>query len=316
MLVFNGENYLKYSLASIMNQNMQDYEFIIVNDKSFDNTLKLIQKIKKNDPRIKIINNKQNRGTLYSRTIALMNAQGEYIMNLDSDDLFVRSDLFNMVYKTIKTCNYDILEYLGIQSRSFNFSQDNELLINSWEKGDVILQPDVSNYPFKNTYEYRIIYGANWLRAVKTEIYKKAVKILGEKIELRVSTTDDFSYTIIIHQIASTIKKLNIFGIFYLYETNSSLQKNKFSKEGLNKGIFDNLFLIQLTFNVTKNTIEGKQNALFIYKFFISLIYKYVKNGEINKENQKYFKTIQKQFLLCNYFTEDEKKNFILLYNI
>ena len=62
MLVFNGAKYLKYSLSSIMNQNMQDYEFIIVNDKSSDNTSIILQKYGKNDIRIKIINNKQNKG--------------------------------------------------------------------------------------------------------------------------------------------------------------------------------------------------------------------------------------------------------------
>ena len=196
-----------------------------------------------------------------------MNARGEYIMNLDSDDLFVKPDLFDIVYKTIKFGDYDILEYLGIIGNSFNDSQKNGIITNIWENGDVIFQPDVSNYPFKDTYEYRIIYGANWLRAVKTEIYKKAVEILGENMELRVCTTDDFIYTIIIHQIASTIKKLNIFGVFYLSDTVSSLQKNKFSKKVFNKAVFDNLFLTQLTFNVTKNTTEGKQNALYDIKF-------------------------------------------------
>ena len=306
MLVFNGAKYLKYSLASIMNQNMQDYELIIVNDKSSDNTSIILQKYRKNDTRIKIINNKQNRGTLYSRTIALINSRGEYIMNLDCDDLYVRQDLFNKIYKTIKIGNYDILEYLGIQGNSFNVFQKNSLLINIWENGDVILQPNVSNYPFKDTYEYRILHNANWLRAVNTEICKKAVKILGENMELRISTTDDYIYTIIIHQIANTIKKLNIFGVFYLDGTITSLQKNKFSKEKLNKGVFDNLFLTQLTFNVTKNTIEGKQNALFIYKIYLNLIYRYIKLS--NKENQKYFKIIKKQFLSCEYFTKRQKK--------
>ena len=314
MLVFNGAKYLKYSLASIMNQNMTDYEFIIVNDKSSDNTSAILQEYQNIDSRIKVINNKMNRGTLYSRTIALMNARGEYIMNLDCDDLYVRLDLFNIVYKTFKIGNYDIVEYLGIQGESFDVLQKNSLLINIWENGDVILQPNVSNYPFKDTYEYRLFYNANWLRGVKTEICKKAAKILGENMELRVSTTDDLIYTIIFHQISSTIKKVNIFGVFYLYGTISSLQKNKFSKERLDSGIFDNLFLTQLTFNATKNTTEGKQNALFIYRIFVNLIYRYIKLS--NKNNQKYFETIRKQFLSCNYFTKKQKKNFILRHNI
>ena len=130
----------------------------------------------------------------------------------------------------------------------------------------------ISNYPLKNTHQYRIINNANWLRAVKNEIYKKAVKILGNNMELRVCTTDDFTYTIIIHQIADTIKKINIFGVYYILNTASSLQKNQFKNESINDGIFDVLFLFKLAFNVTKNTKDGKDNALYLYKFYFKII--------------------------------------------
>ena len=183
--------------------------------------------------------------------------------------------------------------------------------MNIWDKGDIIFQPDVSNYPFKNNYKYRLLFNANWLRAVKNEVYKSAVKILGNNMELRVCTTDDYTYTIIIHQIANTIKKLNVFGVYYLSATANSLQKNKFKNKGGNDGIFDSLFLIQLTFNVTKNTREGKENALFIYKTFIHLISKYI--NSTNEKNKQYFKTIQKQFLSSHYYTEKQKKDLFLL---
>ena len=233
MLIYNGERYLNYSLPSILNQNMSEYEFITVDDNSKDNTLQILQKLKDQDQRIKIIKNKKNRGTLYSRTMAIIYAKGEYIMNLDCDDIYVRQDLFSIICNNTKESNYDIVEYLGIAGNSFNFSKKNLLLVNKWDKEDVIFQPDVSNYPFKNKHEYRIIYNANWLRAIKNDIYKKAVTILGNNMELRVLTTDDFTYTIIIHQIASTIKKIYIFGVYYILGTTSSLQKNRFLKMNL-----------------------------------------------------------------------------------
>ena len=66
MLIYNGEKYLNYSLPSIFNQNISEYEFLAVDDNSKDNTLQILQKLKNQDNRIKIIKIKQNRGTLYS----------------------------------------------------------------------------------------------------------------------------------------------------------------------------------------------------------------------------------------------------------
>ena len=71
---------------------MTDIEIILVNDFSKDNSLKIIEEIKKEDPRIKIINNYKNMGILYSRCIAVLKAKGEYILNLYQDNFFLMKD--------------------------------------------------------------------------------------------------------------------------------------------------------------------------------------------------------------------------------
>ena len=96
-----------------------------------------------------------------------------------------------------------------------------------------------------------------------------------------------------------------------IYGTSFLLQKNKFNNEGKNGGIFDSLFVIQLTYYVTKNTKEGKENALYIYKTFLRLISKYI--NSTNENNKRYLRTIQKQFLSSYYYTEKQKKDIILL---
>lgn len=67
---------------------MLDIEIILVNDVSTDNTLKIVEDLKNEDPRIEIINNAKNMGILYSRCIGVLNAKGKYIVPLDHDDFF------------------------------------------------------------------------------------------------------------------------------------------------------------------------------------------------------------------------------------
>ena len=77
---------------------MKDFEIILINDNSIDGSLNIIQSLQKEDKRIKILNNKKNMGTLYSRSIGALNAKGEFIFPLDNDDLFFNEDLFKSIY--------------------------------------------------------------------------------------------------------------------------------------------------------------------------------------------------------------------------
>jgi cellulose synthase/poly-beta-1,6-N-acetylglucosamine synthase-like glycosyltransferase len=84
--VYNCQKSIELSLTSILNQNMTDFEIILINDNSTDNSLKIIRKMKSYDNRIRIINNHKNMGTLYSRSIGVLNSKGKYIFMLDNDD--------------------------------------------------------------------------------------------------------------------------------------------------------------------------------------------------------------------------------------
>jgi glycosyltransferase involved in cell wall biosynthesis len=85
MSVYNGERYLKEAIESILNQTFTDFEFIIVNDKSTDNSAKIISGF--NDPRIVVIENSENIGLTKSLNKALKVARGEYIARMDCDDI-------------------------------------------------------------------------------------------------------------------------------------------------------------------------------------------------------------------------------------
>ena len=98
--VYNSKDFISRAIKSIQNQNILDIEIILIDDYSTDGTLKLIKNIQKEDPRIKIIENKKNRGILYSRSIGVLSAKGKYLFSLDNDDMFLDQNVFSIIIKS------------------------------------------------------------------------------------------------------------------------------------------------------------------------------------------------------------------------
>lgn len=86
MPVYNGEKYLSEAIESIINQTEIDFEFIIVNDGSTDNSHSIIDKYHRTDHRIKVIN-QENQGLIPSLNTAIEKAKGKYIARMDADDV-------------------------------------------------------------------------------------------------------------------------------------------------------------------------------------------------------------------------------------
>lgn len=87
MPVYNRQDFVSQAIESILAQTYPDFEFIIINDGSTDDTKKIVENYAKTDERIKLINNPTNLGLIDSLTIGLKYAQGEYIARMDSDDI-------------------------------------------------------------------------------------------------------------------------------------------------------------------------------------------------------------------------------------
>lgn len=90
MAVFNGEKYLSRAIKSVLSQTFSNFELIIVNDGSTDNTENIINRYLINEERIIYIKNKINLGQSKTRNIAIKNARGKYILIADSDDINIK----------------------------------------------------------------------------------------------------------------------------------------------------------------------------------------------------------------------------------
>lgn len=87
MPVYNAEAYLKDAIESILNQTFTDFEFIIIDDASTDNSYKIIEEYSKKDKRIIVLINEKNFGIAETRTKGTKYAKGKYIAVADADDI-------------------------------------------------------------------------------------------------------------------------------------------------------------------------------------------------------------------------------------
>src|SRR5687768_7890706 len=84
--VYNANRYIDNTYKSVSAQTHTDWEWLIIDDRSTDDSWKKISDIQKIDKRIKVFQNATNSGPSHSRNVGLENASGEYISFLDADD--------------------------------------------------------------------------------------------------------------------------------------------------------------------------------------------------------------------------------------
>jgi glycosyltransferase involved in cell wall biosynthesis len=119
----NSERFVEKCLRSIINQTFKNYELIIVDDGSIDQTVNKARDFTKDYQNVFIYRQK-NRGSSSARNKGLSKSQGEYILFVDSDD-YIESHLLNDAYLILKEHRYDFINY------GFDFISTREKVIRS-----------------------------------------------------------------------------------------------------------------------------------------------------------------------------------------
>ena len=218
--VYNSQKSIELSLTSILNQKMKDFEIILINDNSNDNSLKIINKMKKVDDRIKLINNHKNMGTLYSRCIGVLNAKGKYILNLDNDDLFLDSNIFVTIYNIAEHNKYDIVEFKSLTIPNYHpkFGDIKEFFFNYHPNNLILHQPELGIFPISRNNTYHINDFLIWAKCIKTKLYQISVNILGKKrYSIYICWNEDISMIFIIFLFIYAIINIKEMELFYLY---------------------------------------------------------------------------------------------------
>ena len=129
MPVFDSGKYLEKSVSSILNQTFSDFEFLIINDGSTDDSLDILSKF--SDRRIRIESNDCNRGLIYTLNRGVELAQGQYIARMDSDDIAHPKRLelqmnFLLKHLDVVMCGASHIGFNGVSKRKQYFPLDYE----------------------------------------------------------------------------------------------------------------------------------------------------------------------------------------------
>ena len=95
--VYNASRFIEETIKSVQAQTYKEWEMILVDDCSTDNSYEIINKYSKEDERIKYIKLEENSGAAIARNTAIANAKGRYIAFLDSDDIWYEDKLEKQV---------------------------------------------------------------------------------------------------------------------------------------------------------------------------------------------------------------------------
>ncbi len=101
--IYNAEKYLSETIQSVVNQTYKNWELILVDDCSEDNSYEIAQQFSKVDTRIILVKKKFNSGAAESRNLGIKFARGRFIAFLDADDLWDANKLQNQVHFMIET---------------------------------------------------------------------------------------------------------------------------------------------------------------------------------------------------------------------
>ena len=107
--VYKVEKYLSNCIESVLNQTFSDFELILVDDGSPDKCGEICDNYKEKDSRIKVVH-KTNGGLASARRAGIKEARGEYVFNLDSDDL-IENDTLECAYNIIKDTGCEIVSF-------------------------------------------------------------------------------------------------------------------------------------------------------------------------------------------------------------
>lgn len=148
MATYNGEKFIERQLNSILPQLNESDEVIIVDDSSKDNTINLIEEMKKKDKRIKLIQNNPNLGVLKSFNKAMNLAQGDFLFLCDQDDYWYE----NKVEKVMSVFYEDPSVYLVSHDAQVK-DNDLNLIDGSWDRYNANKKTSsIVKTIFKNSY--------------------------------------------------------------------------------------------------------------------------------------------------------------------
>lgn len=262
---YNIEDYIERCLNSILIDERDDFEVLVVNDGSTDNTLNIINKYAEKDKRVKVIT-QDNKGLLEARKTGFINAKGEYILFIDGDD-WIDNKLKDNCYRYAKDNELDILLF-----NAYLAYDDGRNIV--YEKTEA---KSLEGIPFSELILKDKINHNVWNKLIRREFIPKDSFMKLPSITMG----EDFLITGLLTTKKPKIKIIDE-AYYYYYVRNNSVTKTS-SKRLLE--------IIQVLDYLDKNILSRIENSKelsdflwFKYSYYLRVITSRYKRSEVEKE--------------------------------
>ena len=292
--VYNVEKYIDRCLKSIVNQSYKNYEVIIVNDGTKDNSVEIINKYTKKYKSFKLYD-KENGGLSDARNYGLNYATGDYLLFIDSDD-YINKDLLKKINEVLSKNIYDIVKFkIDLVDEDGNLIRKED----GFNTSKKITLKDILSQEFSEpawTYCYNLeFWNKNNFKYTKGKIH------------------EDFGLSPLVLLKANSIYYINYYGYNYVQRMGSIVNGAEKNIKRTNDMIYHFDYLKNSV--IDDNTISQENKNIFL---------SYISNGVINKgilldgkDLKKYIKELKTRnvfnLLLSNTFVRKIKKILIRL---
>lgn len=298
MSVYNTNSiFLSEAIESILNQTYTNFEFLIVDDNSNEETKKILKKYEELDNRIRIYNNVENKGLTKNLNFLINNANGKYLARMDSDDISIKTRFFSQVYFMENN-----VEYVACGSNYYIL--DNDRMVRNKIIGRF--------YP---QIKARLFFENSGLMHASIMMRREFFNQNGLLYDENIKKSQDFDLW---YRVCDVYKMYIMKDYLAIYRKNLNQISNKFSEEQLNfkKNIlikeihhyFPNITELDekcyLSICLVENIVDYKTN----YKF-------YKKLKKINKKNNV-FDVISFNYYMAFHFLRLSKKNINILNSV
>lgn len=291
--VYNSENYIKKCLESLLEQKESNYEIIVIDDGSTDKSKSVCAELQKKSDKIKLYS-QDNSGVSNARNYGVSQANGDYVMFVDSDD-WIEPDLLISAEEYIKKCNPDVIVYGIKYIDGGKCSYDS-----STTKVECFEQNQVKEYIVD-------LYHTGAIASSVNKIYKRTI-VKNVQFDEKLKYGEDLKFNMCVFENVKSI--VNMPKAFYCYNRHeNSLSTNidaRQIKEMLSLYHESEKFFHNLDIDVQKkNELLERHYFGYLYPYHISLLAKQKnmsmkEKGELiqeilNTDYLKYVKDLEKK---------------------
>ena len=302
----NQYNYLEKTINSIENQKYDNYDITLIYDNNNVTELESIELLIKNYNNIKLINNMEEKGLLYSYTKCILESKGEYILTIQPGYTLATQNVLEELNNNIDD-NIDILEFnLLINSQENIRNNSLDLYKCLHFKTNITVDKIIFNkYAMPLDLKKELIKN----KLIKSNIYKSIINeyksIFDNKI---IYNYYDDIIIFLINKKGIKIKHIDNFGIIQYKNTIKYLDKDISIKHN-DQLIQDIIFYFNFIFDYSNNTIEDIKPIIYeLYNHLNIICYK----------NSNYFEEVKQlinKFLNSKKISENKKDNLLFYYN-